>query len=143
MKLGAPPLCGGGSPCRLGWSASVPVRPMPAAGSAGPALPRAFQSSLARRRGQVAHMSILACTISTCVALFFSSAISAVPLAGGLARSCCSKPGIFFQILQMVSPGKFTSGPQAEGQGKRHNIWREAPTAALQARHGVPRGACC
>jgi hypothetical protein len=46
QNLGTPPLCGGGSPCRLGLSASVPDRLMPAAGSAGTTLWRALQSSL-------------------------------------------------------------------------------------------------
>ena len=65
----------------------------------------------------------------SCFCLLFP--LSGGPEAGGLVRLCCSKPGIFVQSRRIVLPGKFTSGPTAEG------------SADAAGRRGGPGGPRC
>ena len=60
---------------------------------------------------------------------FSSTAISDAPEAEGLAARAVRARHLF-TIKTYILPGEFMSGPEAEGQGKRHNIWREAPTTS-------------
>jgi hypothetical protein len=88
----------------------------PAAGPGGIALQRDLQSVLTQKQKYRKKISCF-------------SLPSAPTLRPEDQPFALSETGILALFL-CVMPGEFASGLTAEGQGKRHNIWREAPTTS-------------